>query len=203
MDASQSSWQPKPSQYVFVKTPDPNNIVLDRSVPMKTGEPNSPHKINGTYMLTSSYAGGAKPVYSLEQQPSSVGSTFKNMFENGSYNVGASDPRTHAAVDRLTIGSNTTSSTKLAPKKVEVDPETAKLSKLSSRTVTGENVNEDNIVDGYVQFVFAHDPMYASDDVDSIVYLKKKIMATPKTQDLTYSAWDIYALVMKLHSQEV
>jgi hypothetical protein len=127
-----------------------------------------------------------------------MSNSFKPVFENFSSVPPEIRP---APTDRATPARDF--AIRIAPKRpIESDPD-IKLAKLSSRTVTGENVAENNIVDGYVQFVFAHDPMYASDDTDSIIYLKKKILATPKTQDLTYSAWDIYALVLKLHVQEV
>lgn len=194
MDAPRSSWSTQPSQFVFVKTND--HKPMDR--PPSNPEPShSPHQVNGKYILPAGFASTSTSPYSTDQP--SMSNSFQTVFEKFP-SVPPPPEIRPAPTDRA---SSRDFAIRIAPKRpIESDPD-IKLAKLSSRTVTGENVAENNIVDGYVQFVFAHDPMYASDDTDSIIYLKKKILATPKTQDLTYSAWDIYALVLKLHVQEV
>ncbi|KAG2176861.1 hypothetical protein INT44_007525 [Umbelopsis vinacea] len=195
MDAPRSAWstqQQQPSQYVFVKTND--HKPMDRS-PSNPEQSHSPHQANGKYILPTGYASTSASPYSPDQSAN----PFQTVFEKFP-SVPIPPEIRPAPSDRAPARDF---AIRIAPKRpIESDPD-IKLAKLSSRTVTGENVAENNIVDGYVQFVFAHDPMYASDDTDSIIYLKKKILATPKTQDLTYSAWDIYALVLKLHVQEL
>lgn len=69
--------------------------------------------------------------------------------------------------------------------------------------VTGDNVTANNIEDGYIQFVSRHDPSYISDGIDSLVFTKRKFQNVPKTGDITYTTWDIYQLVLKLHRKEV
>jgi ARS binding protein 2 len=195
MDAPRSSWSTQPSQFVFVKSNDHNN-PMDRSPP-KPEPSQSPHQQNGKYILPTGFASTSASPYSPDQSASS--NSFKTVFETFP-SVPLHPEIRPAPSERVPTRDF---AIRIAPKRpIESDPD-IKLAKLTSRTVTGENVSENNIVDGYVQFVFAHDPMYASDDTDSIIYLKKKILATPKTQDLTYSAWDIYALVLRLHVQEV
>lgn len=70
-------------------------------------------------------------------------------------------------------------------------------------TVTGENVDANNIEDGYIQFVLNHDPNYIGDGIESLMHAKRKFASVPKTGDLSYTTWDIYELVLKLHKREV
>lgn len=70
-------------------------------------------------------------------------------------------------------------------------------------TITGDNVSCDTIEDGYIQFVLDHDPNYISDGIESLMYAKRKFSSVPKTGDLSYTTWDIYQLVLKLHKREV
>ncbi|KAK4517912.1 uncharacterized protein ATC70_001261 [Mucor velutinosus] len=69
--------------------------------------------------------------------------------------------------------------------------------------ITGDNVTAANIEDGYIQFVLMHDASYISDGIDSLVYAKRKFQSVPKTGDISYTTWDIYQLVLKLHKQEI
>lgn len=69
--------------------------------------------------------------------------------------------------------------------------------------ITGDNVSCDTIEDGYIQFVLDHDPNYISDGIESLMYAKRKFSSVPKTGDLSYTTWDIYQLVLKLHKREV
>ncbi|KAI8094146.1 ARS binding protein 2-domain-containing protein [Thamnidium elegans] len=69
--------------------------------------------------------------------------------------------------------------------------------------VTGETVCKDNIEDGYIQFVLTHDPNYISDGIESLMYAKRKFSSVPKTGDLSYTTWDIYSLVLKLHKRDI
>lgn len=69
--------------------------------------------------------------------------------------------------------------------------------------ITGDNVTSANIEEGYIQFVLEHDASYISDGIDSLVYAKRKFQSVPKTGDISYTTWDIYQLVLKLHKQEV
>lgn len=69
--------------------------------------------------------------------------------------------------------------------------------------VTGDNVTASNIEDGYIQFVLRHDPTFVSDGIESLVFAKRKFQNVPKTGDITYTTWDIYQLVLKLHRKEV
>ncbi|KAI9262980.1 ARS binding protein 2-domain-containing protein [Helicostylum pulchrum] len=69
--------------------------------------------------------------------------------------------------------------------------------------VTGENVTKDNIEDGYIQFVLTHDANYISDGIESLMHAKRKFSSVPKTGDLTYTTWDIYSLVLKLHNRDI
>ncbi|KAI7904574.1 uncharacterized protein BX663DRAFT_502839 [Cokeromyces recurvatus] len=74
---------------------------------------------------------------------------------------------------------------------------------LTKGKITGENVTAENIEEGYIQFVTRHDPNYISDDIESLVYAKRKFNSVPKTGDLCYTTWDVYQLVLKLHQKEV
>lgn len=78
-----------------------------------------------------------------------------------------------------------------------------KPSSVPKLTITGDNVNANNIEEGYVQFVLNHDPHYISDGIESLVYAKRKFLSVPKTGDISYTTWDIYELVLKLHNREV
>ncbi|KAF7725876.1 hypothetical protein EC973_009208 [Apophysomyces ossiformis] len=69
--------------------------------------------------------------------------------------------------------------------------------------VTGENVNSSNIEDGYIQFVIHHDPQYIGDGIESLMYVKRKFSSVPRTGDLSYTTWDVFLLVKKLHNQEI
>ncbi|KAI8645402.1 ARS binding protein 2-domain-containing protein [Parasitella parasitica] len=69
--------------------------------------------------------------------------------------------------------------------------------------ITGDNVTSANIEEGYIQFVLEHDASYISDGIDSLVYTKRKFQSVPKTGDISYTTWDIYQLVLKLHKQEI
>lgn len=75
--------------------------------------------------------------------------------------------------------------------------------KTTKVTITGDNVSCDTIEDGYIQFVLEHDPNYISDGIESLMYAKRKFSSVPKTGDLSYTTWDIYQLVLKLHRKEV
>ncbi|KAI8973355.1 ARS binding protein 2-domain-containing protein [Mycotypha africana] len=69
--------------------------------------------------------------------------------------------------------------------------------------ITGANVTAENIVDGYIQFVLSHDAAYINDGIESLVFAKRKFQSVPKTGDITYTTWDIFQLVKKLHHQEI
>lgn len=97
----------------------------------------------------------------------------------------------------------TSTSTTLSPPPAPVAPPIVKKSSVPKLTITGDNVNSDNIEEGYVQFVLNHDPNYISDGIESLVYAKRKFLSVPKTGDLSYTTWDIYELVLKLHRREV
>lgn len=75
--------------------------------------------------------------------------------------------------------------------------------KMAIVTITGDNVTCDTIEDGYIQFVLDHDPNYVTDGIESLMYAKRKFSSVPKTGDLSYTTWDIYQLVLKLHKREV
>ncbi|KAI7873516.1 ARS binding protein 2-domain-containing protein [Mucor mucedo] len=75
--------------------------------------------------------------------------------------------------------------------------------KTTKVTITGDNVSCDTIEDGYIQFVLEHDPNYISDGIESLMYAKRKFSSVPKTGDLSYTTWDIYQLVLKLHKKEI
>ncbi|KAG2224418.1 hypothetical protein INT45_002957, partial [Circinella minor] len=70
-------------------------------------------------------------------------------------------------------------------------------------TITGETVNKDNIEEGYVQFILHHDPQSINDSIESLMYVKRKFSAVPKTGDLAYTTWDVFTLVKKLHNQQI
>ncbi|KAI8081948.1 ARS binding protein 2-domain-containing protein [Gilbertella persicaria] len=70
-------------------------------------------------------------------------------------------------------------------------------------TIHGDNVTAANIAEGYIQFVLSHDESYIGDGIESLVYAKRKFCSVPKTADITYSTWDIYQLVLKLHRREI
>lgn len=70
-------------------------------------------------------------------------------------------------------------------------------------TINGTNVTKDNIEEGYVQFIWHNDPSYISDSIENLMYVKRKFSSVPKTGDLAYTTWDVYALVKKLHNNEV
>lgn len=70
-------------------------------------------------------------------------------------------------------------------------------------TINGTNVTKDNIEEGYVQFIWHNDPSYIGDSIENLMYVKRKFSSVPKTGDLAYTTWDVYALVKKLHNNEV
>lgn len=70
-------------------------------------------------------------------------------------------------------------------------------------SITGETVNSENIEDGYLQFVLHHDPQYVGDNIENLLYVKRKFSSVPRTGDLSYTTWDVFVLVKKLHNQEV
>ncbi|KAI8367373.1 ARS binding protein 2-domain-containing protein [Choanephora cucurbitarum] len=70
-------------------------------------------------------------------------------------------------------------------------------------SVNGDNVTANNIAEGYIQFVLCHDESYIGDGIESLVYAKRKFYSVPKTADISYSTWDIYQLVLKLHKREI
>ncbi|KAI9278270.1 ARS binding protein 2-domain-containing protein [Phascolomyces articulosus] len=70
-------------------------------------------------------------------------------------------------------------------------------------TITGETVTKDNIEEGYVQFVLHHDPQSINDSIESLMYVKRKFSSVPKTGDLSYTTWDVFTLVKKLHNQQI
>lgn len=102
-----------------------------------------------------------------------------------------------AKIAPTTNTTTTTTNTIAAPVIVKKPPNVPKL------TITGDNVNANNIEEGYVQFVLNHDPHYISDGIESLVYAKRKFLSVPKTGDISYTTWDIYELVLKLHNREI
>ncbi|KAI8061580.1 ARS binding protein 2-domain-containing protein [Gongronella butleri] len=70
-------------------------------------------------------------------------------------------------------------------------------------TINGSNVTPETFEDGYLQFILHHDPESLGDAVDSLVYTRRKFASVPKTGDLSYTTWDIFVLVNKLHNQEI
>ncbi|KAI7883553.1 hypothetical protein K492DRAFT_235343 [Lichtheimia hyalospora FSU 10163] len=70
-------------------------------------------------------------------------------------------------------------------------------------TINGTNVTKDNIEEGYVQFIWHNDPSYIGDSIENLMYVKRKFSSVPKTGDLAYTTWDVYALVKKLHNNEI
>ncbi|KAI9484852.1 ARS binding protein 2-domain-containing protein [Zychaea mexicana] len=70
-------------------------------------------------------------------------------------------------------------------------------------TITGQSVTKDNIEEGYVQFVLQHDPQSVNDSIESLMYVKRKFSSVPKTGDLSYTTWDVFNLVKKLHNQQI
>ncbi|ORX57628.1 hypothetical protein DM01DRAFT_303564 [Hesseltinella vesiculosa] len=76
-------------------------------------------------------------------------------------------------------------------------------SKMRHLTINGGNVTPESFEDGYVQFILHHDPDSINDGIDSLVYTRRKFSSVPRTGDLSYTAWDIFVLVNKLHNQEI
>ncbi|ORY91124.1 ARS binding protein 2-domain-containing protein [Syncephalastrum racemosum] len=70
-------------------------------------------------------------------------------------------------------------------------------------SITGETVTSENIEDGYLQFVLHHDPQYVGDNIENLLYVKRKFSSVPRTGDLSYTTWDVFVLVKKLHNQEL
>lgn len=72
-----------------------------------------------------------------------------------------------------------------------------------SLDITGDTVTKENFEDGYVQFITYHDPQSVADNVETLVYLKRKFSSVPKTGDIIYTTWDVFCLVKKLNNNEV
>ncbi|KAI8096295.1 ARS binding protein 2-domain-containing protein [Halteromyces radiatus] len=69
--------------------------------------------------------------------------------------------------------------------------------------INGDNVTADNIEDGYVQFILHHDTDTIGDGIDGLMYARRKFSSVPRTGDLSYTTWDIFVLVNKLHNGEI
>jgi hypothetical protein len=70
-------------------------------------------------------------------------------------------------------------------------------------TINGSNVTADNIEDGYIQFILHHDPDSIGDGIEGLMYIRRKFTSVPRTGDLSYTTWDIFVLVNKLHNRQV
>ncbi|KAL0089192.1 ARS binding protein 2-domain-containing protein [Phycomyces blakesleeanus] len=88
--------------------------------------------------------------------------------------------------------------------KQEADVLNLKIRQPTSRPIiTGKTVTSETLEDGYIQFVLRHDPDYIGDGIESLMYVKRKFSSVPKTGHLSYTTWDVYMLVRKLHHQEI
>lgn len=114
--------------------------------------------------------------------------------------IGFPDAQTLTTSNSVTTGETTTTTYDLQTPKSSSEQSQALKPKVK---ITGDNVTSATIEEGYVQFVLEHDATYISDGIDSLVYAKRKFQSVPKTGDISYTTWDIYQLVLKLHKQEV
>ncbi|KAI8879817.1 hypothetical protein K501DRAFT_335815 [Backusella circina FSU 941] len=121
---------------------------------------------------------------------------------NPHYNVttSASSSTTSSTATTATTTTITTTANGLVP----IAPlQTAEEPKKPAIMITGDNVDANNLEEGYIQFVLRHDANYIGDGIESLMYAKRKFSSVPKTGDLSYTTWDIFQLVQKLYTQEI
>ncbi|ORE05474.1 hypothetical protein BCV72DRAFT_256786 [Rhizopus microsporus var. microsporus] len=78
------------------------------------------------------------------------------------------------------------------------------IEKYGKLTVTGKNVSEDNIVEGYIQFILQHDPYYFN-SMEAVSTAERKISTVPKTNlyGISYTTWDLFRLIQKLQKGDI
>jgi hypothetical protein len=78
------------------------------------------------------------------------------------------------------------------------------IEKYGKLTVTGKNVSEDSIVEGYIQFILQHDPYYFN-SMEAVSTAERKISTVPKTNlyGISYTTWDLFRLIQKLQKGDV
>jgi hypothetical protein len=132
-------------------------------------------------------------IYEQQQQqstPPPLTSSSSSAAATAQYNMTTS-------TSASTTGSSTNGLVPIAPLQIAEEP------KKPAVIITGDNVDGNNLEEGYIQFVLRHDANYIGDGIESLMYAKRKFSSVPKTGDLSYTTWDIFQLVQKLYTQEV
>lgn len=196
-------------------TSNNNNFNSNYTQPPPTQQRQQQHQQTNDYPLIAPFQHSIYPNYELSRRLPYAKKVMATATPASEITSASATTTTQPSMSlpnaQIIAASNNGNTTETTTKATTDDLQTPKPSSEQPQTVipkpkvkiTGDNVSSANIEEGYIQFVLEHDATYISDGIDSLVYAKRKFQSVPKTGDISYTTWDIYQLVLKLHKQEV